>query len=90
MNINEGNNLFYIEDNDHKVIAELSYIPKDENTIIIDHVFVSNTLRGKGIGNQLVDKAVQYAREKNVKVIPSCSFAHKIMCENDAYKDVLK
>ena len=55
----------------------------------IDHTVVSEELRGQKMGNQLVKKVVNLAREENKKIIPACSFARKEFEENQEYQDVL-
>ena len=83
--VNTGS--FYIEQNSQKV-AELEYEMDRNDTLIIRHTVVSETLSGKGIGKQLVDKTVEFARKNNFKINPICSFARKVL-ENDSYKDIL-
>jgi uncharacterized protein len=64
---------FYIEENGN-TIAQYSYSVMDENTIIATHTGVSPRLRGQGIAMKLVEFANQYAREHNLKIVPSCSY----------------
>jgi hypothetical protein len=78
---------FYIEQNG-TVLAEMTYVWAG-NKIIIDHTEVSDTLAGKGIGKQLVHKAVEFAREKNLKIMPLCPFAKAVFDKVEAYNDVL-
>jgi hypothetical protein len=80
--------VFYIEQEDGKLLAEMTYVWSG-NQFIIDHTEVSPLLEGKGIGKQLVQKAVDFAREKNVKILPLCPFAKKVFDKTEAYKDVL-
>ena len=54
--------VFFIEENG-EVVAEMTYVWSGEDKIIIDHTEVSEKLGGKGIGKQLVHKAVEMARE---------------------------
>ena len=79
---------FYIE-NDGKVIAETTYIWSGPQRIIIDHTEVDESLKGKNIGKQLVDKVVTFAREKHIKVMPLCPFARAVFDKTPAYQDVL-
>ncbi len=80
---------FEIEDNGN-VIAEMTYVKNDDNCIIIDHTGVNNTYRGQNFGKKLVEEAVNYARNENLKIIPVCSYAKAIMSRNHNYRDVLK
>ncbi|MFZ1452366.1 MAG: N-acetyltransferase, partial [Ferruginibacter sp.] len=49
---------FYIKEND-KVLAELTYSMTGTTLMIIDHTEVSDALRGKNVGYQLVHTAVE-------------------------------
>lgn len=82
--------LFYIE-LDGKKKAELSYYYKDDETIDIDHTEIKKSLQGKGIGTDLIEAAVQFARNKSFKVITSCSYAKAIFEKKQAeYQDIIK
>ena len=67
----------------------MTYVWSGEDKIIIDHTEVSEKLGGKGIGKQLVHKAVEMAREQHIKIIPPCPFAKRIFDKTEDYKDVL-
>ncbi|MXN90621.1 GNAT family N-acetyltransferase [Flavobacterium sp. Sd200] len=43
----------------------------------------------KGVGLKLLDRAVAFAREKNLKIIPQCPFAHKMFERKPEIHDVL-
>lgn len=79
---------FYIEI-DNQVEAEMSYVWTGTDKIIIDHTEVSPILKGKNIGKQLVTKAVEFAREKNIKIIPLCPFAKSVFDKVIEFRDVL-
>lgn len=66
----------------------MTYVWSGEDKIIIDHTEVSEKLGGKGIGKQLVHKAVEMAREKHIKIL-LCPFAKKVFDKTEDYKDVL-
>ena len=79
---------FYIE-LDGKTEAEMTYVWAGENKIIIDHTEVGAALAGKGAGKQMVTKAVEFAREKNIKILPLCPFAKSVFDKVEAFSDVL-
>jgi len=54
----------------------MTYTWDSPDTFIIEHT-VGNP-EFKGIGTKLLDKAVAFAREKNLKIIPQCAFAKKM------------
>jgi hypothetical protein len=56
--------------------------------MIIDHTEV-NEHKGEGVGKQLVDAAVAYARQHGIKIMPVCSFAQALLENNSDYADVL-
>ncbi len=45
-----------------------------EHAINFVHTEVPHSLRGRGLGKQLVRAALEYAREHQLTVIPSCPF----------------
>jgi hypothetical protein len=85
---NSKNGMFYI-DKEGEILAELSYRWAGTDSIYIEHTEVGNALKGKGIGKQLVSKAVDFAREKGIKIVPLCSFARSVFGKVPEFKDVL-
>lgn len=81
--IKKGNNKFYIGEDAEHAIAGITFVPTGEDKMIIDHTYVSETLKGQGIGNQLVNKVVEFARQENKKIIPLCPFAKRVMTKTD-------
>lgn len=78
----------YIEENG-KTLAEMNYLWSGSSRIIIDHTEVSEELSGKGIGKKMVEKLVEMAREKHIKIMPLCPFAKNVFDKTDSFKDVL-
>ena len=79
---------FYIEENNIRV-AELTFSKAGDKLIIIDHTDVSDTLRGKGAGKQLVEAAVNHARTNSLKILPLCPFAKSVFDRTPELRDVL-
>lgn len=88
MDIQRGKKRFYVEKSG-EVVAEITYTETGEKEMTIDHTVVSEELRGQKMGNKLVEKVVDLAREENKKIIPACSFARKEFEKNQEYQDVL-
>jgi predicted GNAT family acetyltransferase len=80
---------FYIGESTENVKAEITFTEKDTDVLVIEHTRVSEELKGQGIGLKLVRKVAEYARQESKKIKPVCTFAKKVMTENDEYKDVL-
>jgi len=94
MDIQQQNNgskgSFFIREND-VILAEMTYSMAGDALMIIDHTEVSDALRGKGAGLQLVNNAVEYAREKQLKIMPLCPFAKSVFDKkHEEFKDVLR
>lgn len=79
---------FYIK-KENKRIAEMTYSWAGSDRIIIDHTEVSDELRGKGVGEKLVRKAVDFAREESISIIPLCPFAKSVFNKFEDLRDVL-
>jgi len=73
-----------------EIVGELTYFLEDgEAVIIIDHTWIEPTHRGKGIGDLLVIKAIDYARENQLKINPTCSFVVRFFGKHPEYSDLL-
>lgn len=79
---------FYIEENGQR-LGEMVFTKAGPSRIIIEHTEVSDALRGKNAGKQLVAAGVEYARKNNLKILPLCPFARKVMEKVAEYQDVL-
>lgn len=88
LKINDKNGAFYIEVNG-KQEAMMTFVFAGENKIIIDHTEVNEGNNGKGFGKMMVAKAVEFAREKGVKIIPLCPFVKSVFDKIPEYNDVL-
>lgn len=88
--IKKDKNKFYIGENSANPIAEITFIPTDDDKLIVNHTYVSDSLRGQGIAMKLVEKVIEYARAENKKIVPVCSYVYKVMANKDEYKDILE
>lgn len=81
---------FLIKEN-NTILAEMTYSIAGDALMIIDHTEVSDALRGKNVGYQLVKKAVDYAREKQIRIMPLCPFAKAVFDKkHEEFADVLR
>lgn len=88
LELNDRKGHFYISANG-KQEGIMTFVFAGPNKIIIDHTEVNPGNNGKGYGKKMVAKAVEYAREKNIKIIPLCPFAKKFFDKTPEYSDVL-
>ena len=54
----------------------------------LEHTIVDPAYGGQGLAGKLGDELVQKAREKGVKIVPTCSYALKTFEKNAEYADV--
>ena len=88
LEINDRKGYFHI-DIEGKTEAKMTFVFAGTDKIIIDHTEVNEGNNGKGYGKMMVAKAVEFAREKNIKIIPLCPFAKKVFDKTPEYNDVL-
>ena len=74
---------------DGETQAEMVYTQPSDDKMIIEHTEVSDKLRGKNVGYQLVHTAVEYARVHKMKIIPLCPFANATLKKKPEFFDVL-
>lgn len=86
--IKKSNQQFYVGEDEQNAQAVITFKQVDNNEIDIDHTGVADELGGQGLGKQLVEAVVNYARENNLKIIASCPFAKDVLEKNDDYQDV--
>ena len=88
LELNDKNGFFYVLI-DGKQEAKMTFVFAGNDKIIIDHTEVNPGNNGKGFGKKMIAKAVEFAREKNIKIIPLCPFAKSVFDKNIEYSDVL-
>lgn len=87
--IKHNENMFYMEDEDGKRLAKITYYYDGDTCIVIEHTVVSEKLKGQGVALKLVNSVVEFARRNHLKIRPECSYAVKVLTGDEAYKDVL-
>jgi len=60
----------------------LEFTRPDVGVMRIEYVEVDPSLRGTGLGRQLVEKAVAFAKEAELKVVPICSYARAVIARD--------
>lgn len=83
------NGMFYIKV-DGEVLARMTYIQPDAKTLVIEHTEVDDEIRHENAGYQMVQNAVQYARNHHLKIVPMCPFVKAVFDKKPDYKDVLQ
>ncbi|WP_224813880.1 GNAT family N-acetyltransferase [Hasllibacter sp. MH4015] len=70
--------------------AELTYSILSPRTIIADHTYVPDALRGTGAGVKLAERLVADAREEGVKIVPLCPFVKAQAAKHPDWSDVIQ
>ncbi|MFA0922935.1 GNAT family N-acetyltransferase [Xanthomonas fragariae] len=68
--------------------AELAYRREGER-MTIAHTHVPDAIGGRGIAAVLVEAALNYAREADLKVVPACSYAEAYVRRHPQFQDLL-
>ena len=69
--------------------AEMTYSRAGASLIIVDHTDVPDALRGRGVGEALVRRAVEDARGEGRRILPLCPFAKAQIGRHPEWQDVL-
>ena len=68
----------------------LEFTRPDTGVMCIEHVEVAVELRGSGLGKQLVQKAVAFAKDAKLRVVPICSYARAVIQRDPVMSAALK
>lgn len=68
--------------------ALLAY-KQDGDVIYLVHTEVPAQMEGKGLGGQLAKAALNYAREKGLKVVARCPFVASYLQRHPEYNDLV-
>ena len=69
---------------DGERLGFLEYTRPDVGVMRIEYVEVSPELRGTGLGRQLVAKAIDFAKEAKLRVVPICGYARAVISRDPA------
>jgi len=69
-------------------LAYLSYSVTDD-CISLDHTFVPETFRGRGVAADLVRAAINEARQRHWRLVPRCSYVVTFFERHPEFADVL-
>ena len=70
------------------VQAELEYEQRSQ-VLSLTHTGVPSAIGGRGVGGDLVRSALDYARSKGLKVVPSCGYAAAYIERHPEYADLV-
>jgi predicted GNAT family acetyltransferase len=68
--------------------AYITYRELDGGIVELDHTYVPREFRGGGIASQLTVRALEYARERGYRVVPSCPFVAAYIERHPEYREL--
>lgn len=74
---------------DGERLGFLEFTRPEVGLMRIEYVEVSPELRGTGLGRQLVAKAIDFARDTELRVVPICSYARAVIERDPAMSSLL-
>jgi predicted GNAT family acetyltransferase len=75
---------------DDERMGSLDYALPEAGVMRIDYVEVAPELRGSGLGRELVQAAVDWAREGNLQIVPICGYARAVIARDPAMSKLLR
>ena len=85
---NEANEIVAYDENGVKR-ACLQFPAVNDKTVDVEHTVVDESLRGQGIGAELLEKFVARMRDENEKAVLTCPFAVKWFDEHPENGDLV-
>lgn len=70
--------------------AVLDYRMPSANVIEFTHTFVPEDRRGQGVGEGLAKAGLDYARQHQLQVIPTCPFVADYLEKHSEYADLIQ
>lgn len=69
--------------------ARVEYEEVGEDTLDFTSTWVPPALRGEGIGETIVVQALEWARDHDKRVIPTCPFVTKVIENHPEHRDLV-
>lgn len=70
--------------------AELTFSHLGDRLVSADHTRVPDALRGKGVGQALVEHLVADAKAQGCKIVPRCPFVNAEQKKHREWRDVFQ
>ena len=87
--VKNGNKGSFKATHNGQYAGEMTYVFAGETKFIIDHTEVEEAFGGQGVGLTMVLASVDFAREKDLKILPLCPFAKSVFDKRQDLRDVL-
>lgn len=83
---NEAESRFEVRVGDEVAFAEYRV---DGDSIVFPHTVTPEALQGQGLAGQLAEAGLTYARDKQLKVVPRCSFFQGYIARHPQYRELV-
>ena len=80
----------YLTDDHGRMAAEITFHQRSDRAMSIDNTYVSPELRGQGTAGTLLSAAAKRFRQRELKVVPVCSYAVAWFRDHPEESDLLK
>ncbi len=89
MNFVHESNRIYLNSEEGKTVAEVTFPDISNNEVNINHTFVDGSLRGQGMAGKLMTALVDDLKKNNKKAKATCSYAVEWFENHPEHNDVL-
>ena len=73
---------------DGVLAGRVGYV-EDDGVIDMQHTIVDPAFGGRGLGGRIVEYALTDARERGLRVVPTCSFISRFIDTHPDYQDLV-
>ncbi|MBD2844797.1 N-acetyltransferase [Paenibacillus sp. IB182496] len=78
----------YVMEENGQVVGQVEVDAHDDGVLEITHTYVKERVRGRGLGEQLIECVVRQARRNGRAIVPSCPYALALFERKASYRDV--
>ncbi|TVT29422.1 N-acetyltransferase [Salinicoccus cyprini] len=90
MDIKKGENMFFVGEDELNPEAKIVFTTDEDQDYVIQETQVNDELGGQGVGTDLVETMVEFARQEDKRIVPQCPFARDVMEKDDSMKQLIK
>ena len=86
LNMNQASNRFELEVAGMTAFIEYKL---SHQLLFLIHTELPSALEGKGVGNAIVQKTLQYAKDNNYSVVPLCVFVQSYLKRHKEWNEII-
>ncbi|MDR0853056.1 MAG: N-acetyltransferase [Clostridiales Family XIII bacterium] len=90
MDFTKQNNWIFAKDGGGEIIAEVTFPKVREGLVAINHTFVDDSLRNKGVAGELMEACYEQLKSDGRKAVLICPYAIKWYRENPEKNDIVE